>query len=82
MLVIWKLRDKPMRLISKGLRPSMRCPLRLMLPEVGAKRPLMRLNKVDLPAPLGPMMATRSPAATCKSTPRMISVLPNCLVKP
>jgi hypothetical protein len=39
------------------------------------------LNSVDLPAPLGPMMATRSPGRTAKLTPRMISVLPKLLAQ-
>src|SRR5262245_9286216 len=57
----------------------MRWPLRCTSPLLGAMRPLMRLNRVDLPAPLGPMMATRSPAGTARFTPRMISVLPKLL---
>lgn len=79
MLVIWKLRDRPMRLISNGFLPSMRAPCSSTSPLVGAKRPLIRLNSVDLPAPLGPMMATRSPACTASWAPRMISVLPKLL---
>ena len=79
MFVIWKLRLRPMRLISNGFLPSMRWPLRMTSPLVGAKRPLIRLNSVDLPAPLGPMMATRSPALTARLAPRMISVLPKLL---
>ncbi len=61
MLVIWKLRARPRRLISNGVRPSMRWPLSRISPLLGPKRPLMRLNRVDLPAPFGPMIATRSP---------------------
>src|SRR4051794_33472413 len=57
----------------------MRWPFRWISPLVGPKRPLIRLNSVDLPAPFGPMMATRSPARTASSAPRMISVLPNDL---
>ena len=57
MLVIWKLRARPRRLISYGGRPSMRWPLSRISPLVGPKRPLMRLNSVDLPAPFGPMIA-------------------------
>jgi hypothetical protein len=51
------------RLISKGFLPSMRWPCSSTSPLLGAKRPLIRLNSVLLPAPLGPMMATRSPGA-------------------
>ncbi|MCY1369751.1 hypothetical protein D9M69_568050 [compost metagenome] len=79
MLVIWKLRESPRRLISNGFLPSMRVPLRMTSPLLGSKRPEIRLNSVDLPAPLGPMMATRSPGRTARSTPRMISVLPKRL---
>ena len=41
----------------------MRWPLSRISPLVGAKRPLIRLNSVDLPAPFGPMTAMRSPGA-------------------
>ena len=57
MLVIWKLRDRPRRLISNGFLPSMRWPLSSTSPLLGPKRPLIRLNSVDLPAPFGPMIA-------------------------
>src|SRR6218665_2646648 len=57
----------------------MRWPFNSTSPLLGTKRPLIRLNSVDLPAPLGPMMATRSPGATAKLAPRMISVLPKLL---
>ena len=79
MLVIWKLRARPRRLTSYGSMPSIRLPLSRICPLVGPKRPLMRLKSVDLPAPFGPMIATRSPGATARSAPRMISVLPNDL---
>ena len=78
-LVIWKLLESPKRLISKGCLPSIRCEPSQISPLVGAKRPLIKLNKVDFPAPLGPMMAKRSPAVTAKSMPRMIWVLPKLL---
>jgi hypothetical protein len=35
MLVIWKLRDRPRRLISKGFMPLMRWPLSSTSPLVG-----------------------------------------------
>ena len=34
-----------------------------MVPEVGGKNPLIRLKKVVLPAPFGPMIARNSPFA-------------------
>ena len=80
MLVIWKLRARPRRLISNGGSPvDRRSPFSRIAPRVGAKRPLIRLNSVDLPAPLGPMIACRSPGGIARSTPRMISVLPKLL---
>ena len=73
--MIWKLRDSPSRLISYGLRFVMSVSVRGGSSRGGTpKRPLIRLKSVDLPAPLGPMIAWRSPAGTARSTPRMISV--------
>src|SRR3954468_23256481 len=40
-----------------------------MLPEVDDTTPAMALNKVVLPAPLGPMMARRWPRGTVRLTP-------------
>ena len=55
--VIWKLRDRPRRLISCGARLAIDLPLTAIEPEVMGNRPEIRLNSVVLPAPLGPMMA-------------------------
>ena len=44
----------------------MSCPSNMMVPAVGGKKPLIRLKKVVLPAPFGPMMARSSPFATFK----------------
>ena len=55
--VIWKLRDRPSRLISCGARLAVDWPLTVIVPELIGKRPEIRLNSVVLPAPLGPMMA-------------------------
>jgi len=74
--VTWKLRESPRRVISCGGRPSMRCPCSAMCPVVRGKRPLIRLNSVVLPAPLGPMMAWRVPAATSRLTPMITAVGP------
>src|SRR5574343_887347 len=57
----------------------MASPFNRISPLVIGSRPLIRLNSVDLPAPLGPIRATRSPAFTASSAPRMISVLPKDL---
>jgi hypothetical protein len=79
MLVIWKLLDNPLRLIRCASRPVMSSPCRAMRPELTGKRPLIRLNRVDLPAPFGPMMACRSSLAIDRFTPLMIEVRPKLL---
>ncbi len=62
MLVTWKLRASPRRLIAIRLRARDVLAVEAgSSPRVGAKRPLIRLNSVDLPAPFGPMIAWRSP---------------------
>ena len=53
-----------------------------IVPEVTESAPLIRLNSVVLPAPLGPIMAWRSPRGMSRSTPRMISVGPKLLRTP
>src|SRR5260221_12600451 len=73
MLVTWKLRDSPRRLISQGDMAVISLPLRAIEPASGFIRPLMRLNSVDLPAPLGPITAWRSHAVVERVAPRMIS---------
>lgn len=59
---------KPMRLISYGFLPSMRWPFSSTSPLEGVRRPLIRLNSVDLPAPLGPASPTISPRRSSKSS--------------
>src|ERR1700722_19512760 len=50
-----------------------------MRPEVGVKKPVIRLKKVVLPAPLGPMMARNSPGSTVIDMPFTAIRLPKCL---
>jgi hypothetical protein len=45
----------------------------MMLPEYGSTNRLMQRMRVDFPAPLGPITAQKSFAATLKSMPRNIS---------
>ena len=52
------------------------------MPLLTASRAEIRWKSVDLPAPLGPISACRSPTGISRSTPRMISVLPNDLRTP
>ena len=79
MFVTWKLRDRPRRLIACGDWVVMSSPFRRIARTSAWKRPLMRLNSVDLPAPFGPMIACRSPAAMSSVTPRMICAGPKLL---
>src|SRR3974390_3610320 len=46
-------------------------PLRVTEPEAGVTSPVIRLNSVVLPAPLGPMISRRSPGATPSVTPQV-----------
>ncbi len=54
-------------------------PNRVISPSVGASSPLMRLNNVVFPAPLGPMMARRSPGSTRRLTWSTARRPPNAL---
>src|SRR5262245_29514517 len=47
-----------------GGRSVMSSPKKRTRPDVGGKSPVIALNRVVLPAPLAPMTARRSPAAT------------------
>src|SRR5258707_1314938 len=55
------------------LHPALRGPLNPTLPPPGPRRPAPSFRSVDLPAPLGPIRATISPAATARSAPFTIS---------
>jgi hypothetical protein len=41
-------------------------PSNAMVPDVGGKKPLIRLKNVVLPAPFGPMIARSSPLPTVR----------------
>src|SRR5690242_9087316 len=82
MLVTWKLRASPRRAMRYGRSPATSLPSSLIDPCEGLSRPLIKLKSVDLPAPLGPMIAWRSPSGTVSETPRMISVAPKLLRTP
>jgi hypothetical protein len=48
--------------ISRGARPPIVSPLSWIVPFEDLSRPAIALSRVDLPAPLGPMMQAISPA--------------------
>ncbi len=65
---VWKTRLMPSWLISYGLRPKTEWPSKSTVPESGISFPTSTFSKVDLPAPLGPMIACTVLAAIFKFT--------------
>src|SRR6478736_4264822 len=61
--MFWKVRAMPSRVIWKGLSPVNERPANRTSPLVGRYTPVIRLNTLVLPAPLGPM----SPTSECVS---------------
>src|SRR5436853_1429309 len=72
----------PSRLIACAARPVMSSPRKRTAPAVGGKAPVMMLNSVVLPQPLGPMMQRSSPAPMDRLTSRSTWRPPNCLETP
>src|SRR5499427_2896597 len=68
MLVIWYERAIALRETRCGGRPAISSPLNTIRPLVGRRTPVRQLKKVDLPAPLGPMIPRISPAGTASDT--------------
>src|SRR5690606_17721883 len=68
--MVWKVRATPRATICEGNRPTSDRPRKRMSPLSGWYTPVIRLNTVVLPAPLGPMSPTRPPSGTCKFTLR------------
>ena len=64
----WKVRAMPARAIWRWARRLMSCPRKLILPWFSGSAPVIRLNIVVLPAPLGPIRPRISPALTSKLT--------------
>src|SRR5947199_2387419 len=54
----------PRRQMRGAERPVTLSPAKLTVPWLGARMPVIRLNRVDLPAPFGPMTARTSPSET------------------
>ena len=67
-LMFWKVRAMPRRAIWCGLRPWISSPWKRMVPALTGRLPAMRLNRVVLPAPFGPITALILPAGTPKLT--------------
>ncbi len=67
-LVVWNDRATPSRAIRSGGRPVTSRPATSMLPPLGRRNPVSRLNRVVFPAPFGPTRACTVPAVTSRST--------------
>src|SRR4051812_41468458 len=68
MVVIWKERPMPSCERLKAERRVMSWPSNTICPELGGSNPLIRLNRVVLPAPFGPIMLLNSPWRTASET--------------
>src|SRR6476620_5305111 len=69
MLVCWNERLIPMRQMRCGAAPVMSRPASHTRPASGRRCPVMMLNRVDFPAPLGPMTAAICRRLAAKLTP-------------
>ena len=73
----WKVRITPSEAIRWEGNPVTSRPASETRPETGGKLPATRLKSVDLPAPLGPMMALIAPARHEKLTASIACRPPN-----
>src|SRR5581483_4476900 len=67
----------PARACASGDLRVRSTPSNRMRPAVGSVSPARQLKNVDLPAPLGPIRPTISPASTERSAPATARKLPN-----
>src|SRR5438046_3685552 len=65
---IWNERTMPRRKTAGEARPVMSHPLNMIIPVVGTRAPVIRLNSVVLPAPFGPMIERTSPCSMLRLT--------------
>src|SRR3989442_13862475 len=80
MLVLWYERAMALREIRFGGSPAMSSSANRMRPALGCSTPVTQLKNVDLPAPLGPMMARISAAGTAMLTSLSAVRPPNRMV--
>src|SRR5260221_7513741 len=66
----------PSREMRSGVARVSSWPRKRTLPEVARSSPAIRLRKVDLPAPLGPITACTSPSANESETPSTAASAP------
>ena len=67
--MIWYVRPSPRAARRCGGKRVTSRPKSVIRPSLGGSSPLIRLKSVVFPAPLGPMMARRSPGRTSRLTP-------------
>src|SRR6267154_3138349 len=67
----------PARHRSSGGRCGISLPSRMMRPESGRIIPVMRLNRLDLPAPFGPLTPSASPDEKVRSISLATTIAPN-----
>src|SRR5690349_710006 len=71
-----------MRTRAYGGTRAMLFPNKAISPAEGLYRPLMRLKRVVLPAPLGPRIAMRVPTPAVIETSWTARIIPNDLLRP
>src|SRR5689334_8478095 len=79
--MFWNVRAIPRRATWCGFEPVMSRPSKTTRPAVGVNRPVTLLNRVVLPAPLGPMRANTSPRLMCRLTLSTATRPPKRLVR-
>src|SRR6266550_4359018 len=67
--------------MRSGRRPVMAAPSKVMRPPVGRRNPVMQLNTVVFPAPLGPMMLRISRGRTVNDTSATATSPPKRMVR-
>ena len=79
---VWNVRMSPISATRQGAKPSMRWPPKVIAPWSGGSNPVMALNRVVLPAPLGPIRAvtwswgiTADTSSTATTPPKVLRTL-------
>src|SRR5215813_10104570 len=67
-VVSWKVLTTPLRATMCGASPDIRSDRKRTSPPVGLRNEAISLNRVDLPAPFGPITERISPSCTAKLT--------------
>src|SRR6202048_2665233 len=79
---IWNERPRPARQRASGGTRVMSLPSRMIRPRSGRSMPVTRLNRVDFPAPFGPITPRASPRDKVRSMSLATTIAPNALEMP